>query len=444
MKKIGKVIEEMEKETENGASFSHHDIQNVIATPISAIKPYGKNAKKHPGKQVALIADSIKEFGFNQPIVVDKEGIIIVGHGRYMAATFLGLQSVPVITLDISEEKAKAYRLADNKLNESDWDMQLVIAELKELSIEMVDLTGFDRKLVLNDNDRDDDVPNVPEKACTNPGDLYELNGHRILCGDSTKAEDMARLAGSAKADMVFTDPPYNVNYKGAGENTSQGIMNDKMDDAKFDAFLTDAFRAMKSIVKAGAGLYIFHSDKTQFTFEKALTANEIEIKNQLIWNKPSGGMGMGDYRGKHEPFFYAHMKGAKPLFYGDRTNVTVIDFHKTDQQLINWAKRQREAETEGKTTIWTMKREPTQDYVHPTQKPVELIMYAIHNSSKVDDIVLDPFLGSGSTLVACEKTNRLCYGLELDPRFVDVIIERWCEFTGNRNITLNGEKIVW
>lgn len=442
MKKIGKAIKEMQ--TPGKEMLGHEDVQHIVDTPVGAIKPYGKNAKKHTGKQVARIADSIKEFGFNQPIVVDKEGIIIVGHGRYMASTFLGLESVPVVTLDLSEEKAKAYRLADNKLNESDWDMQLVIAELKELTLEMVDLTGFDRKLVVSNYDREDDVPNVPEKARTNPGDVYGLNGHRIICGDSTKTEDMARLAGLVKADMVFTDPPYNVNYKGSGENTSQGIMNDKMDTAKFRAFLVDAFAAMKTVVKQGAGLYIFHSDKTQFQFEDALTVNEIEIKNQLIWNKPSGGMGMGDYRGKHEPFFYAHMKGAKPLFYGDRTNVTVVDLHKTDLKLLEWAKAQREAETQGRTTIWTMKRERVDEYVHPTQKPVELIMYAIHNSSKVDDVVLDPFLGSGSTVVACEKTNRICYGSELDPRYVDVIIERWCEFTGNRNITLNGKKIVW
>lgn len=154
--------------------------------------------------------------------------------------------------------------------------------------------------------------------------------------------------------------------------------------------------------------------------------------------------MGMGDYRSKHEPFFYVNVKGQKPQFYGDRTNVTVVDFQKTDEQLMKWAKQVKEAEKDGKTTIWTMKREPTQDYVHPTQKPVELVMYALHNSSKVGDVVLDPFLGSGSTLVASHKTNRRCYGMELDPRFVDVIVQRYVDYSGNRDIIRNGEKIVW
>ncbi len=367
--------------------------------PIGEIQPYGKNAKKHPDKQVVLIADSIKTFGFNQPIVVDKKNVIIVGHGRFLAAHFLGLKEVPVLEVDVDEEKAKAYRLADNKLNESEWDMQLVISELKELSLEMVDLTGFDRKLVLNSDDRDDDVPELPAKAKSKVGDIYELGNHHIMCGDSLKPEHYVDLMKNIKADMVFTDPPYNVNY---------------------------------------------HGSTTQREFEEALLANGMEVKTQLIWNKPSAGLGMGHYRAKHEPFFYAHVKDQTPNFYGDRTNTTIVDFQKTDEQLLKWAKKERDAEKEGRMTIWTMKREPVQDYKHPTQKPVELVMYALHNSSKVDDIVLDPFLGSGSTLIGCEKTNRACYGMELDPRYVDVIVQRWCEFTNNNQIVKNGEKITW
>lgn len=178
--------------------------------------------------------------------------------------------------------------------------------------------------------------------------------------------------------------------------------------------------------------------------FEDALNANQIEVKYQLIWNKPMAGLGAGDYRNKHEPFFYAAVKDTKPNFYGDRTHTSVVDFQKTDTQLAAWAKKQRDAEKAGLTTIWTMKREPMKEYVHPTQKPVELVMYGLANSSKVDDIVLDPFLGSGSTLIACQKTNRLCYGTELDPKFADVIVQRWVDFTGNRNIKKNGEAILW
>lgn len=412
--------------------------------PINEIQPYGKNAKKHPDKQVVQVADSIKEFGFNQPIVIDKEGVIIVGHGRFLAAHFLGLKEVPTLTLDIDEEKAKAYRLADNKLNESEWDMQLVISELKELSMEMVDLTGFDRKLVLNSDDRDDDVPELPAKAKSKLGDLYEMNGHKLLCGDSTKEEDYMKLMKGVKADMVFTDPPYNIDYHGAGKNTSNTIMNDNMGGVQFRQFLVDAFKQVRKSIKASAGLYVFHSPTTQKEFEEALLMNEMQVKNQLIWNKPSAGLGMGHYRNKHEPFFYAKVKDQAPNFYGDRTNATVIDFQKTDEQLLKWAKKQHDAEKEGRNTIWTMKREPVADYKHPTQKPVELIMYALHNSSKVDDIILDPFIGSGSTLIACEKTNRLCYGLELDPRYCDVIVQRWCEFTNNNQVVKNGDTITW
>lgn len=412
--------------------------------PIGEIQPYGKNAKKHPDKQVVQVANSIKEFGFNQPIVVDKEGVIIVGHGRFLAAHFLGLREVPVLTVDIDEEKAKAYRLADNKLNESEWDMQLVITELKELSMDMVDLTGFDRKLVLNSEDKDDDTPPLPAKAKSNVGDLYQLGNHFILCGDSTKEEDYVKLMRNIKADMVFTDPPYNVDYHGSGKNTANTIMNDNMGNAQFRQFLIDAFKNVRASIKASAGLYVFHSPTTQKEFEEALLKNEMEVKTQLIWNKPSAGLGMGHYRAKHEPFFYAHVKDQAPNFYGDRTNTTIIDFQKTDEQLLKWVKKQRDAEKEGRTTIWTMKREPVQDYKHPTQKPVELVMYALHNSSKVDDIILDPFLGSGSTLIGCEKTNRICYGLELDPRYVDVMVTRYCEFTNNRQIVKNGEKINW
>lgn len=412
--------------------------------PIGGIEPYGKNAKKHPEKQVQKIADSIREFGFNQPIVVDKDNVIIVGHGRYLAAHLLGLEVVPVLQMDIDEEKAKAYRLADNKLNESEWDMELVIAELKGLSLSSVDLTGFDRRLVLNSDEKDDDVPALPEVARTAVGDLYEFGSHRLLCGDSTKQEAMFGLMQGSKAYMVFTDPPYNVNYKGSGKNTSEGIMNDKMENASFLEFLAAAFANVHAVTKDGGGWYIFHDPSTQRIFESALNTNGIEVISQLIWNKPSAGLGGNAYRSKHEPFFYAGVKDATLQFYGDRTHTSVLDFHKSEEQLTKWAKQQKVAEKEGRTTIWTMKRSPVQEYVHPTQKPIELIMYTLHNSSKVGDVVLDPFLGSGSTLIACEKTNRACYGMELDPKFVDVIVERWCEYTGNRTVKKNGEEIQW
>lgn len=412
--------------------------------PLHEIFPYGKNAKKHTNKQVMQIAASIQEFGFNQPIVVDKDGVIIVGHGRYMAADFLQLATVPVLVADINEEKAKAYRLADNKLNESDWDMKLVISELQELSLPMLDLTGFDRRLITTLDDKDDVVPGLPAKARSKLGDVFELGPHRLVCGDSTQQESFVKLMGGGKADMVFTDPPYNVNYHGQGKNTSTKILNDKMDSAKFREFLIEAFKQMREVIKGGAGLYVFHDPSTQREFEEALLASGMQVEYQLIWNKPMAGLGAGHYRSKHEPFFYAAVKGQQPNFYGDRTHSRVIDFQKSDEQLAIWAKKERDAEKAGKTTIWTMKREALKEYVHPTQKPVELVMYALANSSKVEDIVLDPFMGSGSTLIACQKTNRVAYGIELDPKFVDVIVQRYVDYTENRNIIKNGEKVLW
>lgn len=213
---------------------------------IDEVTPYGKNAKKHSDKQIKQIAASIQEFGFNQPIVVDKQGVVIVGHGRLAAARFLGLTTVPVLTVEITEEKAKAYRLADNKLNESEWDMKLVIEELKSISMPMLDLTGFNRKLVLDSDKWDDAVPKIPIKPRSKEGDLFELGEHRVLCGDSTRMDHAQKLMGKEKADMVFTDPPYNVNYVGKGENTQTGILNDKMDDVKFLHFLKDAFAVVR------------------------------------------------------------------------------------------------------------------------------------------------------------------------------------------------------
>lgn len=343
----------------------------------------------------------------------------------------------------MTETQEKFYRIADNALNESEWDRQILKLELQDIPINLLTITGLQR-LVLKTSDMDDVVPDIPSKARSKEGDIYELGQHKIMCADSTKEETYTKLMGDSKADMVFTDPPYNVDYHGQGQNTSTTIMNDKMSSSKFLEFLTDAFKQWAGTVKRGAGLYIFHSPKTQQEFEEALKRTGFSVFYQLIWNKPSAGLGAGDYRSKHEPFFYCGFKDSKPMFYGDRTNTTVINFQKTDAELMNWAKKQRELEKGGKTTIWTMKREPVQEYVHPTQKPVELIMYALANSSKVDDIILDPFSGSGATLIAATKTNRRCYGIELDPKWVDVIVERWCNFTENRNIKKNGEKIIW
>ena len=422
------------------------------------IKPYEKNAKKHPKKQIKALAEIIKEVGWRQPVLVNHEtGVIVAGHGRWMTWKEYGekyeLKPIWVIndkgetinggpeTKPMTEQQEIAYRLADNKLNESEWDMILVKDDLKALDLEMLDKTGFNRDLII-DQDENDDV--VPEDAPNESklGDLYELGEHRLLCGDSTSQEAFSALFKGNKADMVFTDPPYNVNYKGKGEKTSNTIMNDSMSDEKFDEFLKGAFQRLSEISKDGAGWYVFHSSSTQDQFRKTIEDAGWRVKTQIIWNKPTASMGWGDYRMKHEPMFYCGKENT--VFYGDRTGTSVWDFQKTEQELVNWAKIQKRLEKDGRTTIWTMKRENVNGYVHPTQKPVELIQYALFNSSKAGDIVVDPFLGSGSTLIAAQKTNRVCYGLELDPRYVDTIIQRWCDYTGTYDIIKNGKEMTW
>ena len=426
------------------------------------IRPYPQNAKKHPKDQIEKLARAIERFGFSPAIEVDKEGVIVSGHGRWMAATEnlgwidlaigaarvpVGDHRIPVIILDdLSPTEIKAKRLADNKLAETDTDMILAIQELKELQIEGFDieLTGFSSDLLLDEEDKDDVVPETPAVAKSKPGDVYILGGHVLMCGDSTDPADVGKLMNGHMADMVFTDPPYNVNYSGQGENTSNTIMNDNMSKESFATFLHEVFARYHEITKRGGGLYVFHSSSTQHQFQKAMEDNGFYIKSQIIWNKPTAAMGWGDYRWKHEPMFYASFKDAKTIFYGDRTNTTVLDFQKSDQELLNWVKRQKRLEAEGKTTIWTMKREPMGDYKHPTQKPVELITYALVNSSKEGDIVADLFGGSGATLIACEKSGRSCYTMELDPKYVDVIVSRYCTFAENEEIIKNGETITW
>lgn len=409
---------------------------------IEEIKPYERNAKKHPKKQVEQVAASIKEFGFNQPIVVDKNNVVIVGHGRLEAAKLLGLNDVPVITVGLTEEQAKAYRLADNKLNESEWDMGLVIEELKGLSEEMLDLTGFDKDLIIEPDEKDDEVPEVPETPQSKLGDLYEMGNHRVLCGDSTKLEDVERLMDGKKADMVFTDPPYNVNYSGRGKNTSNTIQNDNQTEQAFRVFLEKTFQNYRNIMREGAGMYVCYASRTHREFEDALNKNNFEVRNQIIWVKLVASMGWGDYRWKHEPILYCHQKGTSLDFYGDRKQYTQWDEERSDEWLIKMVKREIKKQEDGGSTVWRFGREFS--YNHPTQKPVQMIMKGVLNSSRQGEIIADLFLGSGATLITAEKTGRICYGMELDPKYVDVIVQRYVDYTGNKEIKKNGETIIW
>lgn len=383
---------------------------------MTNITPYTKNAKKHPKKQVEQIANSIKEFGMNQPIVVDSKGEIIVGHGRFLALQHLGWDIKPEWVIkkdDLTDEQVRAYRLADNKLNESDWDMSLVIEELKGLSEPMLVLTGFDSDLILEPDAKDNDVPEIPETPRSALGDVYELEYHRVMCGDATSYDDMEKLMNGRKADMWLTDPPYNVDYTGKTKDALK-IDNDKKDDGEFRQFLTDAYTMADAYMKGGAVFYIWHADSEGYNFRGAAHDIGWKVRQCLIWNKQTLVMGRQDYHWKHEPCLYGWKEGTH-LWNSDRTQTTVLEFDR-----------------------------PSRSTQHPTMKPVSLLVYQMTNNTKQEDIVLDSFLGSGSTLIAAEKTGRTCYGMELDPKYMDVIVQRWVDHTGCTMIIKNGQQIVW
>lgn len=382
---------------------------------VSDIKPYSKNAKKHPKKQVEQVAESIKEFGFNQPIVVDKNNVVIVGHGRLEAAKLLGMTDVPTITVDLTDEQANAYRLADNKLNESEWDMKLVIEELKGLSEPMLYLTGFDKDLILEPDEQDDVVPEVPEEPKSKLGDLYELGQHRVLCGDSTKLEDVERLMDGKKADIVVTDPPYNTGMEGKPNDEKAWLshmFNDKIEN--WEQFLSDIFTNYITNTKGDCAFYVF-IDWRRVNDIRSEMEKHMDVKNVIVWDKKVHGLG-SDYKSTYELCIVG--KKGKP----EINNRYGLDYQ----------------------DIWRLQREMGRNKDHATAKPVELLEKPITHASKADDIVLDLFLGSGSTLIASQKTGRICYGMELDPKYIDVIVQRYVDYTGETNIKLNGKVITW
>jgi len=394
------------------------------------ITPYAKNAKKHPKKQIEQVANSIKEFGMNQPIVVDKDGVIIVGHGRYEALKHLGMEVTPdmVKTVDLTEEQANAYRLADNKLNESEWDMNLVVEELKGLSEPMVELTGFDMDLLIEPDEADDVVPDVPETPQSVLGDLYELGEHRVLCGDSTKVDDVEKLMDKHLADIVVTDPPYNTGM--GGKNTTfdydwgkkkpnekawlSHMFDDNYTDEEWATFLSDFFALYVAYTKGDCAFYVF-IDWRRVGDIRSEMEKHMDVKNVIVWDKKVHGLG-SDYKSTYELCIVG--KKGKP----EISNRYGLDYQ----------------------DIWRLQREMGRNKDHATAKPVELCEKPIKHASKADDIVMDLFLGSGSTLIAAEKTGRICYGMELDCKYTDVIVQRYVDYTGNATIKKNGQEIIW
>lgn len=392
---------------------------NIEYRPTESLIPFANNARTHSDEQIAQIAASIREFGFNNPILVDGERGIIAGHGRLLGARKLGLDSVPVIELaHLSPTQKRAYILADNRLAENaGWDKELLALELTDLKLSEfdLDLLGFtDDELneLLNGGDNagltdDDAVPEVDEVAISKTGDVWLMGNHRLLCGDATKPEDYKLLLGDELVDMTFTDPPYNVNYANTAKDKMRGknrpILNDNL-GADFSAFLQAACTNILSVTKGAA--YIAMSSSELDTLQAAFRASGGKWSTFIIWAKNTFTLGRADYQRQYEPILYGWRDGADHFWCGAR-----------DQG-----------------DVWNINK-PVKNDLHPTMKPVELVERAIRNSSKSRDIVLDPFGGSGTTLIAAEKTGRHARLIELDPKYVDVIVKRWQDYSGGQAI---------
>ena len=416
-------------------------MQKIQEWPIENIRPYENNPRKIPQKAVDAVAASIKEFGFKQPIVVDKAGVIIVGHTRLKAAEKLGLAKVPVIVAsDLTDEQARAYRLADNRTGEiAMWDRPILDDELRRiLDIDMMDFGFLEPEPEPEGTDDDFDPDEAMDKARSGSdgdgairrGDIFRLGNHILMCGDSTAAEDVTRLMGGGTANMVLTDPPYNVDYQGnAGK-----IMNDNMGDSSFLRFLTAAFKAAASALKEGGAFYIWHADSEGLNFRLAVKESGLTLKQTLIWNKNTFVLGRQDYQWRHEPCLYGWKEGSSHYFIEDRSQETV--FQKKPEDVDGMT------EEEAKETLKKILAlpatvidcpKPQRSDEHPTMKPVTLMARLIRNSTRREDIVLDLFGGSGSTLIACEQLGRKCRMMELDPLYCRVIIDRWEKLTGRK-----------
>jgi DNA modification methylase len=382
--------------------------------PLDRLVPYERNARTHSPEQVAQIVASIQEFGFTNPLLVGGADGILAGHGRLAAAKDMGLAEVPVIVLNhLSAEQRRAYILADNKLAlNAGWDEELLRLELGDLQLAEFDLSliGFsDEELAdllpeveqLPPEDADADaVPEAPQDPITKPGDVWLLGKHRLMCGDSTSIEAIETLTGGG-VDMWLTDPPYNVAYEGKTKDALK-IKNDSMADETFRQFLRDAYVAADTAMKAGAVFYIWHADSEGYNFRGAAKDAGWKVRQCLVWKKQTLVMGRQDYHWKHEPCLYGWKDGAGHLWASDRKQTTILEFDR-----------------------------PTSSQEHPTMKPVALFEYQLLNNTKGGDKVLDSFGGSGTTMIAAEKNGRIACLMELDPRYCDVIVKRWQQFTG-------------
>lgn len=378
---------------------------------VSELIPYVRNARTHSEAQVSQIAASIREFGFLSPILVAEDNTILAGHGRLAAALKLGLKKVPCVKENhLTETQKRAYIIADNKLSlNAGWDNELLAVELSELEGAdfNLDLLGFDEAELSSIFDADKDVSDddfdvekeLEEPCFSKTGDMWTLGKHRVICGDATKLETFKTLLENTKVNLVVTDPPYNVNYEGAAGK----IKNDNMENDKFYQFLFNSFVNMEQAMADDASIYVFHADTEGLNFRKAFQDAGFYLSGCCIWKKPSLVLGRSPYQWQHEPCLYGWKKKGKHKWYAGRKETSVWEFEKSKKNAD-----------------------------HPTMKPIALLAYPIKNSSMTNSLVLDPFAGSGSTLIACEQTGRVCYAIELDEKYCDVIVKRYIEQVGN------------
>lgn len=377
---------------------------------VAQLIPYQNNARTHSKEQINKLRSSIREFGFVNPVIIDREYNVIAGHGRIAAAREEGITEVPCVFVDhLTEAQKKAYILADNRMAlDAGWDEDLLRVELEALEEMGYDLglTGFDDKelaaLFHAEEAKEDDFDveaELQKPTFTKTGDVWTLGRHRLVCGDSTKVETFTTLMDGVKANLVITDPPYNVNYEGSAGK----IKNDNMAGEKFYEFLLAAFKNMESVMAADASIYVFHADTEGLNFRRAFADAGFYLSGCCIWKKQSLVLGRSPYQWQHEPVLYGWKKNGKHQWYTGRKETTIWEFDK-----------------------------PKKNGDHPTMKPIPLLAYPIGNSSMTNAIVLDPFGGSGSTLIACEQTDRICRTIELDEKFCDVIVNRYIEQVGS------------
>lgn len=397
--------------------------------PTDKLIPYVNNARTHSKEQITKLRSSLREFGFINPVIIDRDFNVIAGHGRIEAAKAEGIAEVPCVYVDhLTEAQKKAYILADNRMAlDAGWDEELLAVELSELQDLGYDLamTGFDEKELADlfsdktDSDAKDDdfdLTAALEKASfVQRGDVWTVGRHKLMCGDATSADDVNTLMGSVKANLILTDPPYGVSFKSASGLT---IQNDSMKNEEFYTFLLSAFQCMADHLEKGGAAYVFHADTEGLNFRRAFIDAGFHLAGCCIWVKDSLVLGRSDYQWQHEPVLYGFMQNGKHNWYSDRKQTTIWNFDK-----------------------------PKRNANHPTSKPLDLLGYPIGNSTQENAVVIDTFGGSGSTLMACEQMNRICYMMELDEKYASVILRRYVEDTGDAAgvfVTRNGQQIPY